>query len=83
MTMLSFRVPATDAARAQEWADRTGVERSELLRDALHRHLTQLASETDTAAWAARPLTPGESALGAIADWGPDEDFSDWIDAAR
>jgi antitoxin component of RelBE/YafQ-DinJ toxin-antitoxin module len=37
--MLSFRVDESDAAQAQEWADRLGVDRSELLREALHRHL--------------------------------------------
>lgn len=39
MTMLSFRVDDDEAAQAQRWADQLGADKSELLRDALHRHL--------------------------------------------
>jgi len=83
MTMLSFRVPDADAAHAQRWADRLGLDRSELLRRALHAHLAQLAAEEDAAAWERIPLSPGEQLLGDIADWGPAEDWQDWADAAR
>lgn len=83
MTMLSFRVDDDDAAETQRWAERLGVDRSELLRDALHRHLIRLASEHDAQLWADLPLDDGEQALSAIADWGPAEDWSDWADAAR
>jgi Ribbon-helix-helix protein, copG family len=83
MTMLSFRVEDEEAAEAQRWAKRLGVDRSELLRDALHRHLLRLASENDAATWAEVPLDPGEQSLAEIADWGPAEDWSDWADAAR
>jgi predicted transcriptional regulator len=79
--MLSFRVDEEIAARAQTWADRLGLDRSALLRDALRRHLVQLASETDAETWAANPLDEGELALAEIADWGPAEDWSDWADA--
>jgi antitoxin MazE2 len=34
-TMLSFRVDDDDAAAPDAWAERLGVERSELLREAL------------------------------------------------
>lgn len=89
MTMLSFRVDDGDAADAQRWAERLGIDRSELLRDALRRHLVQLAAEDDAAAWQERPLDEGELAVAGIADWGPAEDWSDWsegthgADAAR
>lgn len=83
MTMLSFRLADEEAKRAQDWADRLGVDRSELLRDALRRHLLRLASENDATTWAERPLEEGEQSLAAIADWGPAEDWSDWADAAR
>lgn len=73
----------TEAVRVQHWAQRLGVDRSELLRDALHRHLVRLASETDVAHWEATPLDEGEKALAKIADWGPAEDWSDWADATR
>ena len=45
MTMLSFRVDEGEANQAQAWADRLGVDRSELLREALLRlpDLLQLA----------------------------------------
>lgn len=84
MTMLSFRVDDRDAIEAQRWAQTLGVDRSELLREALRRHLDRLASEGDGERWLDRPLDEGERALGGVADWGPAEDWSDWAqDAAR
>lgn len=83
MTMLSFRVNDRDADKAQRWAEALGIGRSELLREALRRHLDRLASEGDADRWAAAPLDEAERALGEIADWGPAEDWSDWaVDAA-
>ena len=81
--MMSFRVDDGEAALAQRWADALGVDKSELLRDALHRHLIRLESEHDAERWATTPMQEGEKALTAIADWGPAEDWSDWADAAR
>ena len=81
MTMLSFRVNDDEAAEAQRWAERLGVDRSELLRQALRRHLLRLASEHDAVTWVEQPLDEGEQSLAAIADWGPAEDWSDWADA--
>ncbi len=81
MTMLSFRVDDEEAAIAQQWALRLGVDRSELLREALHRHLVRLRAEIDIEAWQTTPLTDDELAFGEIADWGPAEDWSDWADA--
>ena len=81
MTMLSFRVDDDEAEKAQRWADRLGVDKSELLREALHRHLVRLSSEVDAQRWTESPLTGDESALGSIAEWGPAEDWSDWADA--
>ena len=81
MTMLSFRVADHDADEATRWAERLGVERSELLREALRLHLVRLTSEDDVAAWVAFPLGEDEKALSEITDWGPAEDWSDWADA--
>ena len=83
MTMLSFRVDDDEAAEAQRWAERLGVDRSQLLRDALRCHLVRLASENDAQIWSDQPLGPGEASLSEIADWGPAEDWSDWADATR
>ncbi len=83
MTMLSFRVEDDEAVQAQRWADELGIDKSELLREALHRHITRLASEHDAVTWAEQPLTTDESAIGQIAEWGPAEDWSDWADATR
>jgi predicted transcriptional regulator len=83
MTMLSFRLDDEEAAEAQQWAERLGIDRSELLREALHRHLVRLRAESEVEAWTNRPLTADEEAFGEIADWGPAEDWSDWADAAR
>jgi len=82
--MLSFRVDDHDADEVRRWADLLGVDRSELLREAVRRHLDRLATEQDGQRWAAHPLDEGERLLGAIADWGPAEDWSDWAnDATR
>jgi Ribbon-helix-helix protein, copG family len=83
MTMLSFRVPDSDAAEVQRWADVLGLDRSELLRDALHRHLVRLRSEVDAATWEKVPPTADEQSLAQIADWGAAEDWADWADATR
>jgi hypothetical protein len=82
MTMLSFRVDDIDAREAQAWAERLGVDRSELLRDALHRHLLRLASERDAETWQRVPLTDDEQALTGVEHWAPAEDWADWADAA-
>lgn len=83
MTMLSFRVTETEADQARRWAEVLGVDRSELLRDALHRHLVGLSREHDASAWEQSPPTDAELSLGSIADWGPAEDWADWDHAAR
>lgn len=81
MTMLSFRVDDDEAAAAQRWAERLGVDRSELLREALHRHLVRLRAEDEIETWTNLPLTTDEARFSEIADWGPAEDWSDWADA--
>jgi pyrroloquinoline quinone (PQQ) biosynthesis protein C len=81
MTMLSFRVPADEAAEVKRWAEALGVDRSEILRDALHRHLVLLSSEHDVSTWERMPLTEVERSLSDVADWGPAEDWADWADA--
>ena len=83
MTMLSFRVDDADAASVRRWAERLGVERSTLLRDALRLHLVRLSGEHDAEAWVTFPATGGERALDGVADWGTAEDWTDWADAAR
>jgi hypothetical protein len=83
MTMVSFRVDDEEAADAQRWAERLGVDRSELLREALHRHLVRLRAESDIEAWTNLPLTVDEATFSEIADWGPADDWSDWADATR
>jgi Ribbon-helix-helix protein, copG family len=82
MTMLSFRVQRADALEAQEWANRLGLDRSELLREALHQYLVKLKSEQEAEAWDHISAGDLEQSLAKIADWGPAEDWSDWADAA-
>ena len=81
MTMISFRVSESVAAEAQRRAQQLGVDRSELLRDALHRYLVKLASEDDVKTWDRIPPSPDEQSFAEVADWGPAEDWSDWADA--
>jgi len=81
MTMLSFRVRDDEADEIQRWAEALGVDRSEILRDAVQRHLAALNSEHEVQAWTRAPLTSAERELSEIADWGPAEDWADWGDA--
>jgi predicted transcriptional regulator len=81
MTMLSFRVPDDDAAELNRWAEALGVDRSEILRDALHRQLVVFQAESDAEKWEERPASSTELGLSEIADWGPAEDWADWADA--
>lgn len=76
--MVSFRIEDEDLAEADRWAARLGVERSQLLRDALAAYLARLAAEIEVAAYDAQPFTDDEVALDAADDWGPAEDWSDW-----
>lgn len=79
--MLSFRVDERDALEVRRWTDRLGVDRSQLLRDALHRHLVWLAGEDDAESWDRHPLDEGERSLADMADWGPAEDWTQWAGA--
>ena len=57
MTMLSVRVDDDLAEGVRMWADHLGIDRSELIREALRRHVTRLRAEHDIDAWARLPLT--------------------------
>ena len=82
MTMLSFRVDPAGAARARQMAEALGIPQSEMIREALRRHLNTLAAQRDAAAYKVRPLTPEEMTLTAAEQWAPAEDWSDWADEA-
>ncbi len=84
------RVPVDEPTPAATVALRDiGIHRADLpgptahRREALHRHLTRLASEHDAETWLNQPLSDDESAIGLIAEWGPAEDCADWADATR
>jgi Arc/MetJ-type ribon-helix-helix transcriptional regulator len=83
MTMISFRVDDADVAEIERWARRLHIDRSELLRDALRRHLAELAADEEVRAYAENPVTEEEMALAQVAEWGLAEDWADWADAAR
>lgn len=76
--MISFRADEEDVAQADRWAERLGVERSQLLRDALASYLGRLSAESEAGAYETQPLTAAELALDLADDWGPAEDWSDW-----
>lgn len=76
--MVSFRAEEEDVAEADRWADQLGVDRSELLREALASHLARLAAEVDAGAFQAQPFSAEEAALDDADEWGPAEDWSDW-----
>ncbi len=77
--MVSFRADDEDVAEADRWAKRLGVERSELLRDALASHIAHLAAEGEASVYEAQPFTADELALDDADEWGPAEDWSDWV----
>ncbi|WP_419944962.1 ribbon-helix-helix domain-containing protein [Candidatus Poriferisodalis sp.] len=81
--MLSFRADEEDVEGIRQWSERLGIERSELMRDALRRQLARLAAVHEAALYEAEPVTEKEMSLAAVADWGPAEDWSDWLDATR
>lgn len=76
--MVSFRADDDDVAAADRWAAALGIERSELLREALAGHLARLSAGEEADTYERQPFTDAESALDAADDWGPAEDWSDW-----
>lgn len=80
MAAISFRVSEQQAQALRESAGQMGITQSQMLRDALRRYLIRLRAEHDIAAWNAKPLTEEEKIFAEIADWGPEEDWSDWAD---
>ena len=81
MTMLSFRVDPAEAARTREMAEALGIPQSEMIREALRRHLNALAAQQDAAAYQANLLAPEELSLVDAEQWVPAEDWSEWADA--
>ncbi|WP_109559565.1 antitoxin [Mycolicibacter algericus] len=81
--MISFRADDADLAEAEQWARRLDIDRSELLRNALRRHLAALAADHDAQAYTEQPITDEETAFAGVADWGPAEGWADWADEKR
>ena len=81
--MLSFRVDDTAASEAIKWASKLGIDKSELLRTALHTYIVRLKSEDDARIWQEMPLNENEKSLLEINDWGVAEDWSGWVDETR
>jgi len=79
--MVSFRIGERDAKWLAAWADKLEVDRSELIRKALHTYLLSLQAEHDIEAYEKQPITEEEErALDKIQAWLPAEDWSDWIE---
>jgi hypothetical protein len=81
MTKLSFRVAETEAAETEHWAELLGVDKSQLLRDALHGHLARLEAQQHAHVWAADESSLSQTGRLVTAAWGPAEDWSDWDEA--
>ena len=82
MTTLSFRVQTEVAEKVKEMSGSLGIPQSELIREALRRHLNMLAAQQDALVYEKSPLTPEELAFTSVERWVPAEDWSDWADAA-
>jgi hypothetical protein len=78
--MVSFRAEAEDVRRADRLAARLGIERSELLRDALANHLARLSADEEAEAYERQPLTDDERALHGAQYAGAAEDWTDWVE---
>lgn len=83
MTMLSFRAGSDDVENLERWVNALGLERSHILREALHKHLVRLASEDELESWNKMPLEDDELELQKISEWGVAPDWADWHDATR
>ena len=77
MTMLSFRLPSEDLADVDRWAERLGVDRSELVREAVRRYLVRLRSEAEELTGDAEP----PPSLASLPAWGTSEEWAEWADA--
>ena len=69
--MLSFRVQEAEAQAATRWATALGIDRSDLLREALHRHLVSLAAATELGRTPGRRSMPGSSRCPQSPTGGP------------
>ena len=76
--MVTFRAEEDDVVAADRWAAILGVERSQLLRDALAGHLARLSAEGEVLAYEEQPFTDDEVAFDTTDAWGPAEDLADW-----
>ena len=63
-------------------AEALGIPQSEMIREALRRHLNALAARQDAAVYRTNPLTPEELSLVDAEQWAPAEDWSECADAA-
>jgi hypothetical protein len=68
--MLSYRVDDAEMGEIEQWAQHLDVDRSEFLREAVRRHLAELAADRDVHAYAEQPVTDEEKTFAGIADWG-------------
>lgn len=80
--MLSFRVEPEVAEKVREMSVSLGIPQSQMMREALRRHLNALAAQHDALVYEENPLTPEELAFVSAERWTPAEDWSDWVDAA-
>lgn len=81
MSMLTCRMADTEAARVREAAERLGVSVSQMIREALRRHLNSVGAEHDAEIYDSSPLRPDELTIMSVQSCLPAEDWSDWADA--
>ncbi|MCQ3810418.1 MAG: ribbon-helix-helix protein, CopG family [Acidimicrobiia bacterium] len=74
MSMLSFRVEPQVAERVREMSVSLGIPQSEILREALRRHLNMLAAQDDALVYEKSPLTAEELAFTSAECWEPASD---------
>lgn len=75
---LRFRVDDALAFALDREAERSGVARTELLRQATRELLYRLRCERDAAIYAAMPLTADEQVEPGAGAWPDADDGSDW-----
>ncbi|WP_420620986.1 ribbon-helix-helix domain-containing protein [Candidatus Poriferisocius sp.] len=72
--MLSFRVEPEVAERVREMSVYLGISQSEMIREALRRHLNVLAAQRDALVYEKSPLTAEELAFISEERWAPASD---------
>lgn len=82
MTMFSFRVDSDEAEETARWpSDQALTDPNSCAKPFIDIWLDY--GQTRSGGMVDEALTSEETSLADVADWGPAEDWSDWLDETR